>query len=116
MIKTKSIYDPKSADDGLRVLVTRYWPRGVKKEAVDIWFKDLGPAPALIKLWKGGEIPWSEFKRSYKKEYGAQEKKKLLEELQGLVKGLKGKDATLLCTCSEEEHCHRRILYEMLER
>ena len=83
MIKTKSIYDPKSIDDGFRVLVTRYWPRGVKKEAVDIWFKDLGPAPALIKLWKAGKITWSEFRS--KKEYGAQEKKRLLDELKVLT-------------------------------
>lgn len=31
MIKTKSIYDPKEENDGIRILITRYWPRGIKK-------------------------------------------------------------------------------------
>lgn len=115
MLKTKSIYDPPADGDGLRLLVTRYWPRGVRKEAVDRWFRDLGPEPELIKEWKAGEITWGEFKKRYKAEYRSEEKKRLLAELKELVEGLKGKDATLFCTC-REEHCHREILKDMLGR
>ena len=32
----KRIYDKPEADDGLRVLVDRLWPRGVKKEAAQL--------------------------------------------------------------------------------
>ena len=35
MIRTKSIYDPKEESDGIRILITRYWPRGIKKEHFD---------------------------------------------------------------------------------
>jgi len=45
----KSIYDPKSKNDGLRVLITQYWSRGVKKEMVNVWFKQLGTSNELIK-------------------------------------------------------------------
>lgn len=113
LIKTKSIYDPKAKDDGLRVLVTRYWPRGVRKEAQDVWFRDLGPAPELIKAWKVGRLKWDEFKKSYLDEYSSEEKKKKLEELKGLVRETEG-DVTLLCTCREGEDCHRNLLKGML--
>ncbi len=31
MIKTKCHYYPKDISDGERILITRYWPRGIKK-------------------------------------------------------------------------------------
>ncbi|HXI09487.1 MAG TPA: DUF488 family protein [Thermodesulfobacteriota bacterium] len=115
MIKTKSVYSPASGGDGKRVLVSRYWPRGVKKEAVDRWIKGLGPSPALIKAWKTGAITWPEFGRRYARERGSEEWKTAFEELKAFLSALKGKDATLLCTCREgENHCHREIIKELL--
>ncbi len=114
MIKTKSVYSPAVEGDGKRVLVSRYWPRGVKKEAVDRWIKGLGPSPALIKAWKTGEITWPEFGKRYAGERGSEEWKTAFEELKAFLSGLKGKDATLLCTCREGEHCHREIIKELL--
>jgi len=35
-IKVKRIYDPPSAEDGVRLLVDRIWPRGLSKEAVTL--------------------------------------------------------------------------------
>jgi len=116
LVKTKSIYDPVSAGDGLRVLVTRYWPRGVKKDRCERWLKDLAPAPSLIKLWKSGAISWEEFKKKYLQEYGFQEKRALLKELKALVKETKGMDVTLLCMCRDEAHCHRAVLKDLLEK
>ena len=54
MIRTKRIYAEPSADDGLRVLVDRLWPRGVSKEEsnLDRWEKDLAPSNELRK-WCG---------------------------------------------------------------
>ena len=40
MIRTKSIYDPKEENDGIRILITRYWPRGIKKEYFDNGIKN----------------------------------------------------------------------------
>jgi len=36
MVKTKSVYDPVESDDGERILVTRYWPRGLSKERLSL--------------------------------------------------------------------------------
>jgi len=111
LLKTKSIYEPGSPNDGLKVLVTRYWPRGIKKERVDLWVRELGPSERLIKDWKAGKITWQEFKRRYIAEFGLKEKQKSLEQLK---ETLKDKDATLLCICEEENRCHRGILKELL--
>ena len=113
MIKTKRIYEPNDKNDGLRVLVTRYWPRGIKKESVDRWIRQLGPSEKLIKVWKSGKITWGEFKRRYLGEYKCTAKQRLLKDLKNSIKG---KDTTLLCICEDENRCHRVILKELLER
>src|SRR5256885_12753390 len=42
-VKVKRVYEPPSADDGVRILVDRLWPRGLTKAgaAVDLWLKDI---------------------------------------------------------------------------
>ena len=44
MVKVKRIYDPLATDDGVRFLVDRLWPRGVKREALQLdgWPKGVG--------------------------------------------------------------------------
>jgi uncharacterized protein YeaO (DUF488 family) len=48
MVKTKSIYEPPAASVGCRVLVMHYSPRGVAKDKIDVWEKQLGTPPELI--------------------------------------------------------------------
>ncbi|MBI5888432.1 MAG: DUF488 family protein [Deltaproteobacteria bacterium] len=114
MIKTKSVYSPRGKDDGLRVLITRYWPRGVRKEAQDAWLRGLGPDAGLIRQWKAGQITWEKFEKSYLEEYKSEEKTRLMDELKEMIKGQNGKPVTLLCACGEGEPCHRRIVKALL--
>ena len=65
MVKTKSIYEPAEASDGYRVLVMHYWPRGVAKDKIDVWQKELGTPPELIERWKSKRIGWPQFQRDY---------------------------------------------------
>ena len=69
-IKIKRIYDPPADDDGLRVLVDRLWPRGVKKEkaGIDYWAKDLAPTIALRKWFDHQPARFDEFRTLYLKE------------------------------------------------
>ena len=41
--RIKRVYAPAAADDGLRVLVDRLWPRGIAKEKarIDLWLKEI---------------------------------------------------------------------------
>ena len=119
MIRTKSIYDPDEEEDGLRLLVTRYWPRGVKKNRSHLWLRDLGPGPSLIKAWKSGEVTWPEFRELYLEEFGAREKREALAKAVEVVgraeSGRQEKTVTLLCACRDSAMCHRSILKEMIE-
>jgi uncharacterized protein YeaO (DUF488 family) len=107
----KSIYDPKSPSDGLRVLVMRYWPRGIKKDRVDVWFRDLGTSPKLIKAWKSGKLTWIEFKKAYRAELKS--KQDIIREL---AKRARTEKLTLLCSCRDPSQCHRAILKQLVER
>jgi hypothetical protein len=49
MVRIKRWCDPITPEDGIKVLVCRYRPRGVEKkdETWTIWKKDLGPSKEL---------------------------------------------------------------------
>jgi Protein of unknown function, DUF488 len=46
-IRVRRIYDPPDRNDGARVLVDRLWPRGARKETVEltVWLKDIAAEP-----------------------------------------------------------------------
>ena len=74
MIKTaKTVYDKPESSDRKRILVMRLWPRGVAKDKVDVWLKELGTEKELIKRWKSGKIRWKEFERDYLKSLNGKE-------------------------------------------
>ncbi len=63
MIESKSIYyHDKEPDDGTRIPVMRRWPRGISKDQIDEWRKDLGTSSELLKRWNEGEIVFAEFR------------------------------------------------------
>ncbi len=69
-IQIKRVYDPSSNDDGLRVLVDRLWPRGLKKAnaRIDFWAKELAPTTPLRKWFNHEAQKFSEFRLRYLKE------------------------------------------------
>jgi uncharacterized protein YeaO (DUF488 family) len=70
MIRVKRVYEPAEPEDGLRFLVDRLWPRGIKKELLklDGWLRDAAPSDGL-RHWYGHEpTRWVEFQRRYSDE------------------------------------------------
>lgn len=67
MIAVKRIYDPPSLEDGGRVLVDRLWPRGVSREAANLyeWRKEVAPSDDLRRWYDHDPLKWEEFKRRY---------------------------------------------------
>jgi uncharacterized protein YeaO (DUF488 family) len=67
MIRIKRAYEPSEAADGTRFLVDRIWPRGVKKEALDIegWLKEIAPSDKLRKWFGHDPEKWDEFQERY---------------------------------------------------
>src|SRR5438105_1505404 len=120
-LKTKRWNDPAEPDDGLRVLVCRYRPRGVSKadETWDVWRPELGPSKALhaeVYTKSASPIAWPQYRRRYLEEQRRDPKAAAaLDDLRRRVNA--GETVTLLCSsaCTRESRCHRSILRELLE-
>jgi uncharacterized protein YeaO (DUF488 family) len=69
-IKTKRVYEQAAPTDGVRILVDRLWPRGLRKEtaALDLWCKDIAPTPELRTWFDHREDRFTEFKVRYLRE------------------------------------------------
>ncbi len=67
MIKVKRVYEPIEPDDGRRFLVERLWPRGIRKEALQLegWLPEVAPSTPLRKWFNHDEEKWEEFRRRY---------------------------------------------------
>ena len=111
MIRTKSIYAPREASDGFRVLVTRHYPRGVKKSRFDVWYRDLAPSADLLKSYRSGAIQWDAFMHRYKSEIDGLWSLGIINWLHLLSAK---HDITLLCYEGDGEPCHRHILREAI--
>lgn len=119
---TKHCRSKSDSADGHRLLVTRYWPRGVKKEAFDEWRRELAPSKELLRTYRqataierGGELgqqadAWAVFTGRYRSEI-AQERASV-EELQ--QRHGRGETLSLLCACHAAVCCHRSILAQIL--
>ena len=113
MIQLKRVYQEPGPRDGMRILVDRLWPRGVKKEAARIqeWRKDLAPSDSLRRWFKHDPEKWSEFRKRYRKELSGGNNKEELRRLAGLAKR---KRITLIYGAADEEHNHAVVLKELL--
>lgn len=116
-VSVKRIYEKKSTEDGVRILVDRVWPRGVSKEdaALDIWAKDVAPSPELRKWFNHETDKFLEFKKKYKDELAQGDQQKALGELKQVVKK-HNKEVTLLYAAKDEEHNQALVLKEILDR
>ncbi|HHJ38895.1 MAG: hypothetical protein AXA67_10460 [Methylothermaceae bacteria B42] len=112
MIHIKRIYDFPASTDGRRYLVDRFWPRGVKKEALqlDAWLKEVAPSNELRKWFGHDPSRWETFKNRY---FGELEEKP--EAWQPLLRALKKGNITLLYSATDREHNNAVALKEFLE-
>ncbi len=111
MIKIeKTVYDEPEPSDGKRILVMRIWPRGVSKNRVDLWVKDLGTDRELIAKWKEGKISWEKFASKYRKSLTGKE-----DTLRKLAAESRVGTITLLCTDKDPGRCHRSLLKAAIE-
>ena len=112
-VRCKRVYDPPEPEDGTRVLVTYYWPRGLPKTAVDRWYRALGTPPALIKPWQGGQMSPETFRATYLAALQTEEATRLIRELAELSRT---GNVTLLTSFRELNRSHVWILKELVEQ
>jgi uncharacterized protein YeaO (DUF488 family) len=108
----KRVYEPASPSDGIRILVDRLWPRGVRKSNahLDHWMKDVAPSPSL-RLWFGHKPErFAEFIKRYKAELKGNTELAELRKLGGR------KRVTLLYGARDPEINQAAVLQSILRR
>ncbi len=118
-VRTKRWNDARADDDGFRVLITRFRPRGVSKanETWEEWWPELAPSRELLADYHGKHGKPIGFAKEYVPRY--------LEEMRGQVfriraladRAAAGETITLLCSsaCVDPARCHRTVLKKLVE-
>jgi len=108
-IKVKRIYEDADPEDGRRVLVDRLWPRGVKKDRIDVWAKELAPSAELRGEFHDHDFDFDEFRARYRLELEGKE-----DEMRELLAGTDG-TITLLFGLRDERQNNATVLAEALD-
>lgn len=109
-VSIKRVYDAPAKADGIRVLVDRIWPRGIKKEdaKIDMWLKEVAPSTKLRQWFAHDPEKWSDFRSRYLSELKGNT---ALAELKALSQKNK---ITLLYAAKDEEHNNAVVLKGLL--
>lgn len=113
MLKIKRVYEKAESSDGMRFLVERLWPRGIKKEALKMkaWLKDAAPSPDLRNWFGHDPLKWSEFQKCYQAELKAKP-----EAWTPILQAAEQGDVTLLYSAHDTEHNNALVLKKFLEK
>jgi uncharacterized protein YeaO (DUF488 family) len=99
-ITYRRVYDDSSPTDGVRVLVDRVWPRGLRKDDArfDEWIRDVAPSTEL-RRWYGHEPDrFPEFRRRYLAELREPERQPTV----GRLRELAGQGTLTLLTATRD--------------
>lgn len=112
-LKIKRVYEPRSPDDGQRVLVDRLWPRGLAREELGdaLWLKDIAPSASLRKWFGHRPERWEEFRRRYEAELD--QNTSAVSKLRAV---LKRGPVTLLYSARDAAHNQALVLAEYLQK
>jgi uncharacterized protein YeaO (DUF488 family) len=110
-VRVARVYDEPGPEDGVRVLVDRLWPRGLRKELaeLDSWCRQVAPSTEL-RVWYGHDpARYDEFAERYRKELAG-------DEQQAALRGLRGVDGavTLLTATKSLDISHAAVLADVL--
>lgn len=112
-IAIKRAADPAAPEDGARVLVDRYWPRGVRRDESHLtaWLRDIAPSPALIAWFGHKPERWEEFQQRYRRELEMPERAEALNKVRSLVAAGR---VTLVFAARDRERNNARVLADYL--
>lgn len=111
-IRLRRVYDSPGSDDGRLFLGERLWPRGVRKEALEVeaWLKDVAPSTALRRWYGHDPAKWPEFQRRYRLELAANP-----AAWQPLLSAARLGPITLLYSARDTERNSALVLQSFLE-
>lgn len=103
-----SVFAPP--DDPLpRLLVTRHWPKGVVRGAVDQWEPNLGPRPEIADALAAGTMTRAAFEDAYRAQVA--ERPSLVDWAARMATNT---GVVLLCEAHEDAACHCTLLAAIL--
>lgn len=111
-IRTARVYEPPRQNDGYRILVDRIWPRGLKRDELqlDHWMKDVAPS-ADLRRWFGHDPGrWREFQHRYFAELDS-----CPHAWRELLDLCRDRPVTLLYAAKDEDHNNAVALRGYLE-
>ena len=113
MFMVKRVYESPDSSDGARFLVERLWPRGVKKESLQMtaWVKEAAPSDALRRWFGHDPAKWEEFQVRYFAELDGKP-----EAVRPLMEAAGQSNVTLLYSAHDMEHNSAVALKSYLER
>lgn len=112
-VRYRRIYDDASSEDGLRVLVDRIWPRGMRKQdaAVEEWMRDVAPSTELRRWYGHDPDRYAEFRRRYLAELRDPARQQAVQRLRETA----SHDRVTLLTASRDlEHSQAAVLADWL--
>ncbi len=112
-IKIKRAYEPPARGDGVRILVDRLWPRGLRKDDAhfDQWRKDLSPSTELRQFYAHRAERFDEFTKRYRTELRRKEAAAAVSEIIALTRK---RPVTLLTASRDLDHSEAAVLADHL--
>jgi len=102
---SKSIQDPSSITDGIRICIMR---KPGANALWDIWMPTLAPSLALLKSYQAGTTDWNWYVQQFTKEVITDKH----DHIKLLVDMAKKHTITILCWEKTPDQCHRRLVIE----
>jgi len=112
-VRYRRIRDDPSSNDGLRILVDRIWPRGVRKDDahLDEWMRDVAPSTELRQWYQHDPDRYVEFRRRYLAELRDPARRQAVERLRETAAK---RTMTLLTAARDLEHSQASVLAHWL--
>jgi uncharacterized protein YeaO (DUF488 family) len=111
MLVLKRVYEKAEPDDGVRFLVERLWPRGIRKIDLrfDAWLRDVAPSTALRRWFSHQPQKWIGFKERYFAELSGHP-----DACEPILRASRDGRVTLLYSSHDTEHNNAVALREYL--
>jgi uncharacterized protein YeaO (DUF488 family) len=108
-VRIKRAYEPPARGDGVRILVDRLWPRGLRKDDahLDQWRKELSPSTELRQFYAHQSERFVEFTRRYRTELRRKEAVAAISEIVDLTRR---RPVTLITASRDLDHSEAAVL------
>lgn len=112
-IRIQRVYELEDKKEGeARVLVDRLWPRGLKKDSVNLdrWAKEIAPSDALRRWFAHDPKKWSDFQYRYRIELAGK-----AAALRDLAQIARDRPLVLLYSARDKDRNQAVVLKDVLE-